>query len=339
MKSSNPAVAAPRVARRRVPPAGWLLPACGGIAVLFMISLFIGASDLSWRDLWQDDAGDAWSLLTVSRLPRTIALLLAGIALAVAGLLMQVMVQNRYVEPSTTGTVESAMLGILFVALVMPDISVVGRMLVAGSFAMGGTMLFLMILRRTPLRSPFLVPLVGIVLGGIVSAVTNFFAYRYDMLQSLNAWTTGDFSGVLRGRYELLWIGFALACAAYLAADRFTVMGMGQRFSTNLGLNHRALTLAGLVIVSAVSTVVVITAGNIPFLGLVVPNVISLIMGDNMHRSLPWIALMGGGLALLCDIVGRLINPPYEIPIGVTMGILGCILFLYLILRNRNGAA
>ena len=305
------------------------------LCFLFLVSLFLGAGDMSLAGLLHMDS-EAWQLLLISRLPRALALVLAGTSLAVAGLIMQMLVRNRFVEPSTAGTVESATMGILAVTLLAPGIPVLGKMLVAALFALAGTALFLLILRRIPLRSAFLVPVVGLVLGGVIQAVTTFFAYQYDLMQALNTWTMGDFSGVLRGRYELLWVAFALSCAAYFAADRFTVLGMGEQFTTNLGLNHKRLMLIGMVLVSAISAVVVVTAGSVPFLGLLVPNVVSIIFGDNMRRSLPWVAFLGALFVLACDIVGRLIIYPHEIPIGTVVGVVGSALFLYLLLNRRS---
>ena len=305
-------------------------------AALVALSVAIGAGDFSFAGLLAGTQSEAWQLLVVSRLPRTLALLLAGMSLAVAGLIMQMLVRNRFVEPSTAGTIEAATLGVLVLALLAPDTPVFGKMLVAAAFAMAGTFLFLGLLRRIPMRSPYLVPLVGLILGGVIQAVTTFFAFRHDMLQTLHAWTVGDFSGVLRGRYELLWIGAVLAFAAWVAADRFTVAGMGQQFTTNLGLNYKRLTFQGLLIVSAISAVVVVTAGSIPFLGLIVPNVVSILFGDNMRRSVPWVALLGGLFVLACDIIGRLVVYPYEIPIGTVVGIIGGALFLFLLLRGRS---
>lgn len=308
-------------------------------AALVALSVAIGAGDFSFAGLFAGAGSSDWQLLVVSRLPRTLALLLAGMSLAVAGLIMQMLVRNRFVEPSTAGTIEAATLGVLALALLAPDTPVFGKMLVAAGFAMAGTLLFLGLLRRIPLRSPYLVPLVGLILGGVIQAVTTFFAVRHDMLQTLHAWTVGDFSGVLRGRYELLWLGALLAFAAWVAADRFTVAGMGQQFTTNLGLDYKRLTFYGLLIVSAISAVVVVTAGSIPFLGLIVPNVVSILFGDNMRRSVPWVALLGGLFVLACDIIGRLVVYPYEIPIGTVVGIIGGALFLFLLLRGRSREA
>ncbi|WP_343039408.1 ABC transporter permease [Microvirga makkahensis] len=316
------------------------LLAAATVIVLALISLLIGAGDLSLSAFISPQEGQyATQILLISRIPRTLALILAGTAMAVAGTIMQMLTRNRFVEPSTAGTVESASLGLLIVTLFAPDAPVIGKMLIAAAFALAGTALFLRILRFVPLRSVLVVPLVGIMLSGIIGATTTFFAYRFDLLQSLNAWTTGDFSGVLRGRYELLWIAFVLTLLAYLAADRLTLAGMGRDFATNLGLRYRSVVSFGLIIVAMVTATIVVTVGMLPFLGLIVPNVVSLMMGDNMRRSLPWVALLGAGLVLTCDIVGRVAYHPYEIPIGTIMGIVGSGLFLFLLLKGRERLA
>jgi iron complex transport system permease protein len=308
--------------------------------LLALVSLFVGVRDVSPFDLFSgaSDQRDVMVLLA-SRIPRTIALVLAGSGMAIAGTIMQMLARNRFVEPSTAGTVESAGLGMLTVLLIAPDMPVILKMLVAAAFAMAGTALFLSILRAIPLRSILMVPLVGIMLGGMISAVTTFFAYRFDLMQTMGAWASGDFSVVLRGRYEILWVAFALTIAAYVAADRFTVAGMGEAFSSNLGLNYRKVMSLGLIIVSMVTACVVVTAGVVPFLGLIVPNVVSMIMGDNLRRSLPWIGLCGAALVLVCDIIGRVINAPFEIPVGAVLGIVGSLFFLYLLIGRRNRVA
>ncbi|MBK3774786.1 ABC transporter permease [Azospirillum aestuarii] len=319
-------------------PIATLPIAAFGIGLLAVWSLFVGVSDVSLAALFGGGADQATQVLLVSRLPRTLALILAGAAMAVSGLLLQMLVRNRFVEPSTAGTAESAIFGMMMVSLLAPEMPVFGRMAVASLCALAGTGLFLAILRQVPLRSPLVVPLVGIMLGGVITAMTEFVAYRQDLIQSVRGWETGDFSAILLGRYELLWLSAALTGVAYLAADRFTVAGMGRDVATNLGIDHRKVMALGLVIVSMTTAAVIATCGMIPFLGLIVPNVVSLVRGDNMRGSLPWVALMGAGLVLACDIAGRLVIHPYEVPIGTMMGVIGSALFLYLLLR-RNGHA
>lgn len=308
--------------------------------ILAFISLFVGVSDVSLPALLSGTAdARATEIFFISRVPRTLALMLAGASMAIAGLVMQMVVRNRFVEPSTAGTSESAALGFLVVTLLAPEWPLMAKMGVSALFALGGTALFLRILRAVPLRDVLLVPLVGIMLGGVIGAVSAFIAYRTNLMASLLAWNMGDFSGVLRGRYELLWLGLAGGVLAYIAADRFTVAGMGKDFTTNLGLNYKRVMVLGLVIVSVVSAVVLVSVGAIPFLGLIVPNLVSLIVGDNMRRTVPWVAVGGAGFVLVCDIVGRLIRFPYEIPIAVVMGVVGSAVFLYLLLRTPRHAS
>lgn len=314
-----------------------LLLAVLAVVGLAIASLFIGVSDVTPMTLIEGGAGGrAGQVLIISRIPRTLAIILAGTALGVAGLIMQMLTRNRFVEPSTAGTSEAAGLGLIAVTILAPQTPVFGKMLIASAFALAGTVLFLAILKRVPMRSVLIVPLVGLMLGGVIEAVTTFFAYRHDLLQTLSVWSTGDFSGVLRGRYELLWIGFGLTAAAYVMADQLTVSGLGRDFATSLGLNYRRIMALGLGIVALITAAVVVTVGMIPFLGLIVPNVVSLFIGDNARRTIPWIAVTGAGFVLACDIVGRVVRQPYEIPVGTVAGVVGAGLFLVLLLRGAG---
>ena len=331
--NQDPAVA---VRRSKKPSETlWLITGTILVGLLAVVSLFVGVSDVTLPQLLAGES-EAWDLLWISRVPRTLAVILAGTAVAVAGLIMQLMVRNRFVEPSTVGTVESATLGILVITVLIPAAPIMLKMGVASVFALGGTALFLAVLGRLPARNTLLVPIVGIMLGGVIGSVTTFFAYKYDLLQTLSNWMIGDFSGVLRGRYELLWIVAALTLAGYLAADRFTVAGLGADFTTNLGMNHKAIMRLGLVLVSLISAVVVTTVGAVPFLGLIVPNIVSLLFGDNLRRAVPWTALFGAGFVLICDIIGRTIRFPYEVPVGMVMSVLGATIFLALLLKTRK---
>lgn len=307
------------------------------VLALTVVSVTVGVFDLSWRGLLAGGEERLNALvLLASRIPRTLAVLLVGMSMGVAGLLMQLLSRNRFVSPSTAGTVESASLGILVTMLLTPNAPVMVKMLIAAAFALAGTALLMLIIRRTPLRSPLVVPLIGLMLGGVIGAATTFIAYRYNLLQSLASWTTGDFSRVLRGRYELLWVSGALTAVAYFAADRFTVAGMGESFTKNLGIDYRKVMVLGLVIVSLVTAVNVVTVGAVPFIGLVVPNVVSLLVGDNVRRAIPWIAVFGAGFVLACDLLGRTLRYPYEVPVGTVIGVVGAALFLFLLFRRSS---
>lgn len=314
----------------------WHLVLAGLVLVLAgAASLFVGVSELSPLDLLTADEHQI-RIFLVSRVPRLAAALLAGASMSVAGLIMQHLARNRFVAPSTAGTIESATLGILVATVLFTGASLLVKMLIAVAFAMAGTAIFLALLRRITFRDVILVPLVGLMFGGVIRALTTFVAYRLDLLQTLNSWTTGDFSGVLRGRYELLWIAAAVAAVAYLYADRFTMAGLGRDLSVNLGLSYERTVSAGLAIVAAVTGITVVVVGAVPFLGLIVPNLVTMALGDNLRRGLPLTALAGAGFVLICDVVGRLIRFPYEIPVGTVVGVVGSVAFLALIMRGRR---
>lgn len=306
------------------------------VLVLAFVSVTIGAYNLTLAELLDFNNLRANLVLLVSRVPRTIAIVLVGMSMSVAGMLMQMLSRNKFVSPSTAGTLEAASLGILVVTMFAPNSSVFFKILISSLFALAGTALLLLILRRVPLRSPLVVPLLGIMLGGVIAAFTTFLAYRYNFLQSLAAWTNGDFSRVLRGRYELLWLSGGLTLLAYVAADRFTVAGMGEAFTKNLGVHYGRIVALGLTIVSLITAVNVVTVGAIPFIGLVVPNVVSMLIGDNVRRAIPWLAVFGAGFVLACDILGRTLRHPFEIPIGTVVGFVGGALFLGMLLSRSS---
>lgn len=303
--------------------------AAGGLGLLILLSLVVGVGDLRLADLGRDP--EAALLLFVSRVPRTAAVVLTGATMAVAGLIMQVIARNRFVEPTTAGTGESAALGLLLMTLLAPAAPIPAKMAVASLTALGGTAIFLAIVRRLPPTQPLLVPLVGLVYGGIVGSAVIFIGYETDLLQYIAVWTSGEFSGVLRGRYELLWLGGGLGVVAYLFADRFTIAGLGREASVGLGLSYGAMVALGLGIVAMTTAMVVVTVGMIPFVGLVVPNLVSRAMGDSLRRTLPFVALSGAGLVLVCDLIGRVLRYPYEVPVGTVFGVVGSAIFLWLL--------
>lgn len=176
-----------------------------------------------------------------------------------------------------------------------------------------------------------IIPLVGIMLGRIISATSSFFAYRYQLVQNLSAWMQGDFSMIIEGRYELLYLSIPLIIVAYLYANQFTMTGLGEDFSKNLGLNYRLYVNLGIVIVALISAAVVITVGRIPFLGLIIPNLVTMYYGDNLKQNIMPTALVGAAFLLAADILGRLVIYPYEIPIGLVVGVLGSFIFILLI--------
>lgn len=310
----------------------------GGIlALLFLatISLFVGVIDFNFADLWTEDG---FQLFVISRLPRTLAAIIAGAALAVCGTIIQLLVRNRFVEPMTAGTGQGAMLGILLVVIFLPNMPIIAQISIASLTAMATSIGLLMIVSRLPASRPLYVALVGYIYGGVIAAGVTYFAYQYDMLQYLDVWLNGEFSGVLQGRYETLWIAAIVAFLTYFVADQFAIVSMGRATAIGLGLNYHQVVALGLISISIVTALTVVTVGAIPFVGLVVPNIVSRIFGDNARRTLPINAFIGASLVLFCDILGRLVRFPYEVPVGTILGVVGALAFLWILYSRPSHA-
>jgi len=291
----------------------------------------VGASQMSWSALLSA-SDDAWLTLTASRLPRLAALVLTGVGLSICGVILQQIVRNRFVEPATCGGLDAAKLGILVALTVLPGAGATGRMLFALVFCLLASLVYVAIIRRIRFTNLVLVPVIGLMYGSVLSAVAEFYAYRHNILQSMQGWLLGDFSRVIEGNYEIIYLILPIVVLTYLYAQRFTVLGMGEGMATSLGLNYAATAILGLVLVAVTVSATVITVGAIPFVGLVVTNLVALRYGENLKRTLPIVAMCGAALLLACDILGRLLIHPYEVPIGLTAGSVGGVLFLVLIL-------
>lgn len=305
-----------------------------GLGVLIVAALLVASLLTGQYDVFGTDDGAA--MFGITRLPRTIALVLAGAAMAVSGLVMQLLTQNRFVEPSTTGTTEWAGLGLLIVMAVAPTSSILVKMIGAVVFSFLGTVVFFLFLRRVTLRSSLIVPIIGIMLGAVVSAISTFFALMTDMLQQLGIWFMGSFTAVYKGQYEVLWIVLLVLVAVYIYADRLTVVGLGEDVATNVGLNYNRMLLLGTGLIAIATGVVTVVVGSLPFLGLIVPNIVSMVRGDDLRSNVPWVCLLGIGIVTVCDLVGRVIIAPFEMPVSVILGVIGAIVFIIMIVRSTR---
>lgn len=312
------------------PRRRWLLIAAI-LLVLGMLaaSLAVGVYDISGQEFGSE-------MFWITRVPRTVALVLSGAAMATSGLVMQMLTQNRFVDATTSGTTEWAALGLLLSALLVPDLGLVGRMAVASGFAFAGAMVFMLILRRIVIRTTLVVPLIGIMLGAIISSLTTFLAVQFNLLQMLGTWFMGSFTAVVRGRYEVLWVAAIVTLLVFVMADRITVAGLGKDVATSVGVRYEAILIGGTALVAVAAGVTTVVVGFLPLIGLVVPNVVSMIRGDHVRSNLPWVCLGGVALVVACDLIGRVIIMPFEIPVSMVLGLVGSVVFIALLLRQRR---
>lgn len=307
------------------------------LVVLSFLSIFVGVKDISIFDLYHLSK-DELLVIVVSRIPRTVAVLIAGVGMSISGLIVQQISLNKFVSPTTMGTLDACKMGILFSMILFPNGGMIVKTLLSFTIALLASIIFLRLASKMKVQNVIFIPLIGIVFGNILSAIATFFAFRYNLVQNMDGWMMGDFSSILKGNYEILYLGVLVVILCYLYANKFTIVGLGEDAATSLGLNPKRIMYLGLVFVSITSTVVVLTAGVIPFLGLIVPNIVSLIFGDNLRKTISYTALVGAIFLLVCDLISRTLIAPYEVPIGLTVSIVGGIVFLYLILKKTKHA-
>lgn len=307
------------------------------LILLSILSMFVGVSQISLADMF-DLTDSQKSILIHSRLPRTVSIIIAGASLAVCGLVMQQLTRNKFVSPTTAGTTDWAQLGILIGLIFFPTISLMGRLVFAVALALIGTMLFMSIITRIKFKDVIFVPLIGLMLGGVVASISTFLALRTDMLQAISGWMHGSFSTLISGKYEILYISIPLFIIVFLYASKFTVAGMGEDFSKNLGMNYKLVVNIGLFLTAAMTAIVVVSVGMLPFLGLIVPNIVSIFRGDHLKGTLTITAIVGAIFVMICDILGRVLIAPYEISVGLMIATIGSGIFLYLIFRRVKHA-
>lgn len=304
---------------------------------LCFISLFLGAKNITLREIFSFDY-ESLQIFLISRVPRLISILIAGAGMSISGLIMQHITQNKFVSPTTGATIDSAQLGMMISIILFPSAGIMEKSLISFLSALLGTFVFMTILKNIRVKNSIFVPLIGIIFGNVIGSITTFLGYKFDLIQSISSWMQGNFSMVLQGNYEFLYISIPLIVVSFFYASKFTIAGMGKDFANNLGLSYEKIVNIGIIIVSLITVSVVITVGSIPFIGLIVPNIVYLFKGDNMRKNIFSIGIVGIIFVLICDILGRIVIYPYELPIGITTGIFGSIIFLCIVLRRNKNA-
>ncbi|MDY0074624.1 MAG: iron chelate uptake ABC transporter family permease subunit [Acholeplasmataceae bacterium] len=305
--------------------------------LLTFISLLVGVLDLTLIDLLKGDAA-AWNVLWISRVPRTVAIILTASSLSIAGLIMQSISRNKFISPSTAGTTNAAILGVLIGYLIMGNQTTLIRSIFAFAFALVSTLIFMLMLKKIKFKNVIYVPLIGMMYGAMISSIATFIAHRYNAIQFLNTIGIGGFSNKAIGSYELLYLVIPAVILAIVYATRFSIAGMGEDFAKNLGVSYGFVIGVGLIIIAVVSSITFVMVGTLPFVGLIVPNLVSYYYGDHVKKTIVDIALFGSSFVLLNDIISRIIVFPYEISISFTMGVTGAIIFLLIIFRRMKHA-
>lgn len=318
----------------------------GGIAVCLLIgvtSLCLGNIHFSPIQLLQLLQGDgdsvSRSILLYARLPRTLASLAAGAALAVSGAVLQNVLANRLASPGIIGVNSGAGLGVTL-ACAAGTLSGLG----VSCAAFGGsliTVLCIFLFSRRTNASKTTVILGGVALNSILNAICESVTVLDTDVAMLSIdFRVGGFSAVSYPRLLPAAILILLALAAlFTLCNELDVVTLGDETAQGVGLAVGKYRMVFLVLAALLAGAAVSFSGLLGFVGLIVPHFIRRFTGNESRRLLPVCAVAGAGFVTLCDLAARLLFAPYELPVGILMSVVGGPVFLYMLIRHKGGHA
>lgn len=317
------------------------------LALGIFISVSIGAKDISFLtmidSLFTNNVDIESKIIRDVRIPRALAGALVGGFLAVSGAIMQGITRNPIAEPSVIGITQGATF-MVAVALVLqqvnPNIIIGGFSLMVFAFLGGGIsglFVYFISSRSIGKVDPVKLTLAGTALGTLLISLATGVAMYFNLSQQLSFWICGGFIGVKwQGVKLLLIVGVIGISLAMILSKKITILSLGEEVAIGLGENTNRTRLIALIIVILLTGASVSVAGNIIFVGLIIPQIVKKIVGVDYKYIIPCSFVMGAVLLVYSDVFSRLINPPYETPIGSLTALLGVPVFIYLIRKDMN---
>lgn len=301
-----------------------------GIGVLALISV----ASLFVHDINGWGISTDWALTQQYRLPRSLSAAATGLMLAVAGVLLQTLTRNPMASPEVLGVSSGAALGVILGFLFLPSLGLsagAGTLLVSGlSGAIAVLLLIIWLARRV--SSGYLL-LVGIGIAAMMDGVMHMVKLSGDpRLEAMLSWLSGTtYSAQPSTVWYLIGIASILFVLSLLLLKPLRVLGLGPGVARNLGVAVTPVTLAILALVAALSTASTLAVGPLSFIGLMVPHLATSLGAVKIERQLPLAALLGAGVMVIADWIGRYVIFPYELPAGTIAAIIGGGYFLWLI--------
>lgn len=326
--------------------AGMLTIIIGPILLLLaiIVSIHFGASNLSFSDVWEaifsyDDNNPAHVIVQELRLPRALAAACVGAALAVSGTIMQGMTRNPLGEPSIMGVSAGASFAIAIAFAFFPAVSYLGLM--GFSFVGAGIGAFLVLGITSFSRggiTPVKLALAGSAITTLLSSLSTAIGIKFNISKDISYWYAGGVSGVQTDELKIVMpaILIGLLLAVFLSRS-ISILSMGEEVAKGLGQNTRNIQLFGTILVLLLTGAAVSIAGMISFVGLIIPHITRFIVGVDYRWIVPCSAIFGAILLVVSDIVGRMINAPFETPVGAVTALIGVPFFLYLARKEGRG--
>lgn len=309
------------------------------VVASMVLSLIWGSTYVSLADIWRtllasELTDTASQIIWNIRLPRNIVAALVGACLGVSGAILQAVMKNPLADPQIVGVSSGAGLAGVIVLILFPGYDYIVP-LVAFVGAMGAALMVYALAWKNGVR-PSRIILAGVAvsafLGSGISALLVFFG---DRVQGALLWMVGGLAARSWPQVEVLlpyaFIGLAFAM---LGAKRLTILSLGDETAKGLGLPVEQTRFSMTAVAALLAAGAVSIAGLIGFVGLVIPHILRLIIGNDYAYLLPGSALLGALVLVVSDTVGRVILSPIEIPVGIIMAFFGAPFFLYLLRRD-----
>ncbi len=316
------------------------------LIILLLLGIFMsisfGSTKISLSEIIStmmqgDHSTNTYRIISYVRIPRTIAAVLVGCALSVAGAILQSVLNNSLASPSIIGVNSGAGLFFVLMAAFFPT-SIYLSTIAAFVGAILAVFLVYSIAKKTG-ASRMAIVLSGVAVSSFIGAITDtILTLKPDTLIARAAFIIGGFSGVTMGRVAFAGIIIIIAfIIALILSYDMNVLALGDESAKSLGLNIARIRFFSLTIAAILAGSAISFAGLIGFVGLIVPHASRLLVGHDNRILIPVSALLGSIFSLLCDLLARVLFAPYEIPVGIIMSFLGGPFFIYLLMKRRRG--
>lgn len=301
------------------------------------ISISYGATNIDLHTVWNavvnfNPDNQSHQVIQELRIPRALSAALVGAFLAVSGTVMQGMTRNPLASPSIMGVTDGAAFALVIMMAFFPSVSSGG--LTLGSFIGAGvavTLVFLVGSFSSSGLTPVKLALAGVAIGTLLRSVSSVISLHFQLEKDIGFWLAGGLDGSNWGSVQLLvLIGILGMLIALSISKSITVLSLGDDLSTGLGQNNMVIKIMGIISVLLLTGVAVSIAGSIGFVGLIIPHITRFIIGTDYRWVIPTSAVFGSLLLVNADLVARMINAPFETPVGAITSIIGVPFFLYL---------
>ncbi len=318
-----------------------------GIVLLFLsiiISINFGASNLNYQIVWDalfhfDNANSAHIIIRELRLPRAVAAIFVGAALAISGAIMQGMTQNPLASPSIMGVTAGSSFLIAIALAVVPSITYFGLMMFSFVGAgLGAALVFGITAMAKGGVTTVKLALAGSAITSFLSSLSTAIGIKFNVSKDISYWYAGGVSSV-QPQHILFALPFIIGgiILALVLSRSISILSLGEEIAKGLGQRTGIIRLLGTIVVLLLTGAAVSIAGMIGFVGLVIPHITRFIVGVDYRWIIPCSAIFGGLLLIVADIIGRMINAPFETPVGAITAIIGVPFFLYLARKEGRG--